>query len=725
MFPISGKQCQLGSSVVRSTELLSERQLTLVTLTYAHENQSEMLCNLIDFVRENVVGRVNIFWVVVSDGPSSECVRALLEASGIPHHYLELPSPKRDKGNAARNAAYEYIFDAKMGGVVYNLDDDNAISADLLPRVVKEVLPGKVAIFGMQYGLYLEYPTLSPSNEYQCTHGGQLHRPVPVDMGAFAFDASLLQKLRKPLWTFQGFGGESEFIMKLLSASGQTKSDIQYLDRHPYTLYETHHNAWKETRRSCELLSYAPKSCLPSAIRSKTIGFGTTTAPGIAPLIRTVLSLSSEEEQAKDHYGAKQASDRWRTKCGGFDVSSPIPRQCLLDAGYVAYPPNSKPVREQYHFNPEELDVVVPSIRHLDFLESWKPWLVGHKVIIIQDGDPSVQLSIPSWVHYELYNRHDIEAALREDSWIISSRDASIRNFGFLVSRARYIWSLDDDCFPAKDPHNNNNNREVDAPLEHVLNLKSPSTPYFFNTLYDPYADGADFVRGYPYSLRDGVPTVVSHGIWLNVPDYDAPTQLAKQWEVNNNLARVTVTIPHRTLYPLCSMNVAFDRKLIGAAFMQGLMGDGQPWGRYDDMWAGWVSKVIADHLGYGHKSGYPYILHRKQSDPFTNLAKEYKGIQWQETLILDFFRHRVHFPPEAQNAESCMLVLSDLVETHLGHLHEYFPRMAKAMRLWVKHWQAAQQGLLMAKPSRSQIGIWNRKDPVPPIPFQAQMEKC
>lgn len=69
-------------------------------------------------------------------------------------------------------------------------------------------------------------------------------------------------------------------------------------------------------------------------------------------------------------------------------------------------------------------------------------------MILIQDGDPNVQLQIPSWVHYELYNRRDIEATLGSRAWIISSRDASIRNFGFLVSRAKYIWSLDDDVYP-------------------------------------------------------------------------------------------------------------------------------------------------------------------------------------------------------------------------------------------------------------------------------------
>lgn len=53
------------------------------------------------------------------------------------------------------------------------------------------------------------------------------------------------------------------------------------------------------------------------------------------------------------------------------------------------------------------------------------------------------------------------------------------------------------------------------------------------------------------------------------------------------------LTIPKGTLFPMCGMNLAFDRELIGPAMYFGLMGDGQPIGRYDDMWAGWCIKVI------------------------------------------------------------------------------------------------------------------------------------
>lgn len=42
----------------------------------------------------------------------------------------------------------------------------------------------------------------------------------------------------------------------------------------------------------------------------------------------------------------------------------------------------------------------------------------------------------------------------------------------------------------------------------------------------------------------------------------------------------------------MCGMNLAFNRELIGPAMYFGLMGDGYPIGRYDDMWAGWCVKV-------------------------------------------------------------------------------------------------------------------------------------
>ena len=183
---------------------------------------------------------------------------------------------------------------------------------------------------------------------------------------------------------------------------------------------------------------------------------------------------------------------------------------------------------------------MIPSIRDLNFVEHCKPFFLHFHLIIIQDGDPDKVLKIPRWADYELYNRRDIEATLgKHQSWIISSKDASITNFGFLVSNKTFIYSVDDDCLPTQ----NASGTRINALLRHIQNLVTNSTPYFFNTLYDPYREGSDFVRGYPFSLRRGVPTAISHGIWLNAPDYDAPTQLLKIDERNTLFADVTMTV--------------------------------------------------------------------------------------------------------------------------------------------------------------------------------------
>ena len=171
------------------------------------------------------------------------------------------------------------------------------------------------------------------------------------------------------------------------------------------------------------------------------------------------------------------------------------------------------------------VDIVIPTIRDLGgFLTAWRPFIEPFHLILVQDGDPDKEVHIPEWADFELYNRRDIELALGTDAWIISKRDASIRNFGFLVSEKRFVYTIDDDCLPvtksspismtkpnAMPPDAvgavgavgasasgsaSGSGDAVDAIAEHLHNLLSPATPYFFNTVYDPYRDGADL--GFP-----------------------------------------------------------------------------------------------------------------------------------------------------------------------------------------------------------------------------------
>lgn len=115
---------------------------------------------------------------------------------------------------------------------------------------------------------------------------------------------------------------------------------------------------------------------------------------------------------------------------------------------------------------------------------------------------------------------------IADKAWAISFRDSACRCFGYAVSKKRFVYTIDDDCFVATKP----TGERINALEQHIKNLLSPSTPDFFNTLYDPYVEGSDFVRGYPFGMREGRPTAVSHGLWLNIPDYDAPTQVGLVW---------------------------------------------------------------------------------------------------------------------------------------------------------------------------------------------------
>nr|GMD80359.1 alpha-1,4-glucan-protein synthase [UDP-forming] 2 [Ipomoea batatas] len=320
----------------------------------------------------------------------------------------------------------------------------------------------------------------------------------------------------------------------------------------------------------------------------------------------------------------------------------------------------------------DEVDIVIPTIRSLDFLEMWRPFFQPYHLIIIQDGDPSKIIKVPEGFDYEFYNRNDINRILGPKASCISFLDSACRCFAFLISKKKYIFTIDDDCFVAKDP----SGKEINALEQHIKNLLTPSTPHFFNTLYDPYREGADFVRGYPFSLREGSPTAVSHGLWLNIPDYDAPTQLVKPRERNTR---------HKALYPMCAMNLAFDRELIGPAMYFGLFGDGQPIGRYDDMFAGWCSKVICDHLGFGVKTGLPYIWHSKASNPFINLKKEYNGLFWQEEAI-PFFQS-VTLPKDCTNAQLCYIELAKQIKAKLSKIDPYFSKLADAMVTWIEAW--------------------------------------
>ncbi|KAK3441360.1 hypothetical protein EUGRSUZ_B01380 [Eucalyptus grandis] len=193
-----------------------------------------------------------------------------------------------------------------------------------------------------------------------------------------------------------------------------------------------------------------------------------------------------------------------------------------------------------------EVDIVIGAI-HPDltsFMNGWRSVFSRFHLIIVKDPDLKQELNIPDGFDVDVYTKSDIDRVVGSSS--ISFSGYSCRYFGFLVSRKKYVVSIDDDCLPAQDSTGD----FVDAVAQHIVNLTNPATPFFFNTLYDPYCKGADFVRGYPFSLRTGVACALSCGLWLNLADYDAPTQALKPGERNARYVDAVLTIPTGTLMP-------------------------------------------------------------------------------------------------------------------------------------------------------------------------------
>ena len=95
----------------------------------------------------------------------------------------------------------------------------------------------------------------------------------------------------------------------------------------------------------------------------------------------------------------------------------------------------------------DELDIVIATVRNLDFLEKWRPFFQHYHLIIVQDGDPSKTIKVPEGFDYELYNRDDINRILGPKASCISFKDSACRCFGFMVSKKKYVYTIDDDCF--------------------------------------------------------------------------------------------------------------------------------------------------------------------------------------------------------------------------------------------------------------------------------------
>jgi hypothetical protein len=244
----------------------------------------------------------------------------------------------------------------------------------------------------------------------------------------------------------------------------------------------------------------------------------------------------------------------------------------------------------------------------------------------VVEDNPERSFTLPEWVEH--YSWREIDDHLGPEAWIIPRRSDCVRSFGFYLaygSRAEYVLTLDDDCYPEQSyamPF-------LDQ-FERALKRKWHDDRWW-NTLSSVHP------RGFPYEIRGRRLTTVSHhGLWSNVPDLDALTQ-ARLPNFRTAPATRVSRVPFGRFFPMCGMNLAFRREMIPAMYFllmgQNSQGAHWPYDRFGDIWAGVFAKKIGDHLGLVTSSGAPSVHHSRASNVDANLRKETPGYPMNELL--------------------------------------------------------------------------------------------
>lgn len=309
--------------------------------------------------------------------------------------------------------------------------------------------------------------------------------------------------------------------------------------------------------------------------------------------------------------------------------------------------------------------IVVPTIREkliVSFVQAWKDAFSNHLVIVIEDNpERTFDVSLPNVQHYCWL---DIDKELGRDSWIIPRRTDCVRSYGYFkafTAGVDLIVTLDDDCYPLGD-------RFIER---HYEKLSQPGNE-------DAWVSTGQGLlpRGVPYQVRQrGSECLINHGLWSNVPDLDAVTQLLNG-RLSQQFNPIEQVIPRGKFYPMCGMNLAFQPKIIPAMYFL-LMGKEWPFDRFGDIWCGIFSKRICDHLGFAVRSGEPRIEHQRASSVWTNLRKEMPGYEVNEALW-----HAVDSVVLTKDTvRDCYKELAE----KLPMSGEYWEKLRRAMTIWAE----------------------------------------
>ncbi len=267
-----------------------------------------------------------------------------------------------------------------------------------------------------------------------------------------------------------------------------------------------------------------------------------------------------------------------------------------------------------------KIAVIVPTIREekfKEFLHAWHFLFTKHGITLyaVRDGkNPTLQKMRYFGGQFgmiEILKEQSVKDVMGKYSNLIYNFNDGVRNLGFAQAYkdgADIFISLDDDVLPDGDT--------IQDHLD-ILNTKQPIS--YMNSVDDIY------MRGFPYWAREEAQVVFSHGLWNNVYDFDASTQLVLGAKTPQHRK---MPVPKGVFMPVCVMNVCFSREVLPYYYQAPMFGDIN---RFADIWSGWEVKKYIDEKGLCMVNGYAKINHNRASNPFTNLVKEARGVGMNE----------------------------------------------------------------------------------------------
>jgi hypothetical protein len=355
------------------------------------------------------------------------------------------------------------------------------------------------------------------------------------------------------------------------------------------------------------------------------------------------------------------------------------------------------------------------------FLREWHgrdgfPW---DMTIVVQDGGGK-RFDLLEFPAALLYDWGDIENHYGGvfPEWL-SRRDSGIKCWGFLAAirdhEADMVVVLDDDCLPSTLAVRRGRRSAV-ANRARLLPLgRYDFVDRHHDALYNACrwtTTVSGFVpRGLPYNLsaRGNLPVVLNMGLWEGIPDRDAAHELTKRtaeeycpWELEPSAYRQNRVMSPQQYWPLCGMNFAFDRSIAPLMYFP-RMGEGVPYRRFDDIWAGVIIQRCLRHLGLAASVGGPVVQHTKASDPLDNLVREAPAIRVNEFFwrIVD----NVAFTAEDDTPLKCMCHIGrrfsynfacDFIPEEwrgrdgVDELYEYIARLGLWIADWVREFEVA-----------------------------------